>query len=268
MCKINNLKIYVNKLLRRALVLCRRKEAVMSVEAAAIVPLFLISVTLLMSIASVFYINEKIEAAVNEEAKIIAVKNYDESGYGASGIQAEIISRLGNRFLNSGMIKGGESGLDFSDTDVTDREIIEISVKYIIAFPFDIFGVLELPFEKKVIMHSWSGYEHGLLRMGDYEYVYMTTAGTVYHRNRNCSHIRLQIRRVSGSEINGLRNNSGSRYRSCEACHPEIGDPRLYITLDGDRYHNTLTCSGLIRNVIRVRLSEIRGVPPCSRCGY
>lgn len=268
MCVKNKPKIYVNKLLKRALVLCCRKEAVLSVEASVVIPLFLIATTLLISIASVSYISQKFETAVNEEAKIIALKNYDGSAYGTGGIQAEIISRLGNRFLNSGMIKDGVLGLDFNGTDISNREIVVVSVKYTVVFPFDMFNVMELPFEKRAIMHAWTGYERGLFGTGDYEYVYMTTTGTVYHRNRNCSHIRLQIKRASADEIDELRNRNGARYKRCESCHPRTSDERLYITLDGDRYHNTLSCSGLRRNIRKVKLSEIIGVPPCSRCGY
>ena len=36
---------------------------------------------------------------------------------------------------------------------------------------------------------------------------------------------------------------------------------------EGECYHSAADCSGLIRRVRRVRLSETGGLPPCSRCG-
>lgn len=40
----------------------------------------------------------------------------------------------------------------------------------------------------------------------------------------------------------------------------------VYIAEYGEVYHTCISCPGLTRNVHRVRLSEIGGVPPCERC--
>jgi len=244
------------------------KRAILTVEASIVVPLFLIAITLLLSFSSVFYVNEKIEASICEEAKLVALLNYNNSGYGISGIRANVLSRLSDGVLSSGLIKDGYSGFDFSQSDLSDREIIQIVVKYVVVLPFDLFGVFEFPVEKKLIMHSWTGYEHGLC--GDFTgcYVYMTENGTVYHRSRECSHLKLKIRRVSGEEINELRNNSGAKYKRCIYCKPNLSDGKLYITSEGDKYHNTLSCSGLKRTVKRVNISNIGNIKPCLRCGY
>lgn len=269
MCEKYNPKKYINKFFKRASVLCCRNcKAILSIEASVVLPTFLIAITLLLLLSSVFYINEKISNAVNEEAKECALNSFNGDTFGVGAIQAEITERLGEGFLSSGIIKNGKYGLDFSDTDISNREIIEIAVNYTIVFPFDIFGFFELDFDQRVILHSWIGYIQGLSSPEDYEYVYMTNTGSVYHRNKNCSHIKLQIENVIGSEIRNLRNSSGAKYKPCVFCHPSTSDLKLYVTSDGDRYHNTLSCSGLRRTIRRVKLLDIRGVPPCSRCGY
>ena len=36
---------------------------------------------------------------------------------------------------------------------------------------------------------------------------------------------------------------------------------------EGECYHGNANCRGVKRTVHRVRLSEVGGIPPCSRCG-
>lgn len=248
---------------------CKKKKAVLTIETAVVLPLFLIAMLLLMSLCLVNYVDERICSVVSEESKLEARNIHDGRNYGVSGIEADIRDKLGDGFLNSGIIKGGAEGLDFSNTDISSREIIIVSVKYTIKLPFDLFGVGEIDRERKVTMHSWTGYENGLMAAGNMsEYVYMTDNGSVYHRTRECSHIRLNIHVIDGNTVKTLRNSSGGKYKKCIYCKPDTSEAVLYITEDGDRYHNTLSCSGLKRSVYRVKLSEIGGIQPCKRCGY
>lgn len=262
---INNFGI---RIVRAFALPCKNKRAVLSVEAAAALPLFLISVMTLITLINTYYINSKIEAAINEEARYISYKHYDD-GYSVGALEADIESRLGDRFLNSCLIKGGDSGLNYENSDLSDREFVKISVGYTVKAPFSMFSMFEIPFEKTVIMHTNIGYINGLNGFYDYsDYVYMTKNGTVYHRSRECSHIRLTIKCVKSKDIKTLRNSDGKKYKKCEYCHPRLKDGKLYITDDGDKYHNTLMCIGLRRTIVRVKLSNVTGVKPCSRCGY
>lgn len=245
------------------------KRGVLTIEAALVIPLFLIAMMTLLYVINLSYVYEKVSIAVCEEARRVSVESYDNEGIHIGRVQAEIEELLGEKLLNSGIIAGGRGGLDFSKTDLTDREIAVIAVGYKAEIPFALPVINELKYECQAVVHTWTGYTHGLNEREDAsEYVYMTNSGTVYHRSRECSHIRLKIRCVSADEISALRNESGGKYVQCAVCRPKKDCNRLYITEDGDRYHSTLSCSGLIRTVIRVRLNSIEGVKPCSRCGY
>ena len=256
----------INKKIRAFALPC--KSAVLSVEAAIVLPLFLICAVTLMTLISTYYINSKMEAAINEEAKFISFNHYDD-GYSVGALEADIESRLGDRLLNSCLIKGGADGINYDNSDLSDKEFVKISVSYTVKAPFSMFSMFEIPFDNTVIMHTNIGYINGLNGFYDYsDYVYMAKNGTVYHRSRECSHIRLSIKGVKSSEIKTLRNTDGKKYKKCEYCRPKLKDGKLYITDDGDKYHNTLMCVGLRRTIVRVKLSDIGDVKPCTRCGY
>ena len=91
---INNFGIHI---VRAFTPPCKNKRAVLSVEAAAVLPLFLISVMTLITLINTYYINSKIEAAINEEARYISYKHYDD-GYSVGALEADIESRLGDRW--------------------------------------------------------------------------------------------------------------------------------------------------------------------------
>ena len=38
------------------------------------------------------------------------------------------------------------------------------------------------------------------------------------------------------------------------------------LGVNGNKYHNSLMCSGLLRNIITVEKSKVKNMPPCSRC--
>ena len=161
--------------------------------------------------------------------------------------------------------------MDFGSCDLSDREFADLSVKYRAKLIFDPFHLFHREFCQHVLFHRWIGYENGLSHRSaesDEVLVYITERSEVYHRSPECTHIRLHIMETSGSSIDEQRNVYGERYSPCRHCHPKKKDTTLYITSDGDCYHNTLTCSGLSRSVRAIPLSKAGDRRPCSRCGY
>lgn len=268
MCDVNVKKGETNEYISgvRAFAPSRNKNAVLTLETALVLPLFLMASLLLMSFLNAVYAGEKIEAAICEEARYTAMRMHDGSNYERSGIKARVMERLSENILNSGIIKDGYDGLDFSDTDLSGHEIITVNVRYKIKPPFDLFNLTSIQCEKSVIMHSHTGYVNGLNGYGDYEYVYMTKNGSVYHKSRDCSHIKLTIIATDGEEVKNLRNSSGQKYKRCVYCKPKLTDSKLYVTSQGDKYHNSLSCQGLKRTVLRVRMDELGDIKPCSQC--
>jgi len=120
-----------------------------------------------------------------------------------------------------------------------------------------------------VYIRKWTGYN--VLSTEnieeDEEYVYITESGTVYHRSRDCSHLKITISVVKASEVSVKRNDYGQKYRPCEKCAAGQSTGLVFITDKGDKYHNSAGCSGLKRTIKTVKLSEVGGRGPCSLCG-
>lgn len=245
------------------------RKASVTVEASIVIPVFIIVMMALSSIIYVIYSDTIIRQALYEEAKHSAVLAYDGNEYSLDELRRRVLERVGDRIASSSFVDSAMGGIDFSESDFSNREIIDLSVKYNVKIPYDLLGVLRYQIRERVVMHTLTGYVNGLNGpMYGGEIVYISETGSVYHRDINCSHIRLSIYETNSEEIDLLRNDAGARYRSCSACHSAPSDFVLYVTTDGTKYHNTLMCSGLTRNVRAIPLFQVTDRRPCSRCGY
>lgn len=111
-----------------------------------------------------------------------------------------------------------------------------------------------------------SGNSEGEEGTDEHTMVYVTEHGSVYHKDLQCTHIKLSIQKVEKEAVSGLRNHGGEKYHSCEKCGKDAGGA-VYITAEGNRYHSSLECSGLKRTVKEVSLEELGEMRPCSKCG-
>ncbi len=98
--------------------------------------------------------------------------------------------------------------------------------------------------------------------------VYVTEHGTVYHKKRSCTHIKIEVTAVDGGQVTKERNSAGQAYSACEFCEPgRKTGKNVYITKYGTRYHAVSSCSAIHRNVKECSLEEAtEKYRPCSRC--
>lgn len=237
------------------------KTGSLAVEAALVLPIFLYALLCLMSVLNLMRISVHLQQVLYEEGMYLS-----ETAYGKSGISQEDAIREMLEKTDSLQQKP-----DYSLSDLSDPEHIRLAVSYEGRLAFDQFRLFHKQFTQGVWIHSFTGYDHGLNNVsGDSgeTYVYITEDSEVYHRNRDCSHIHLHVQTVSNKDLKKLRNQYGDRYKACSHCHAKQSDGTLYITPEGDCYHNSLDCSGLKRTVYAIPISQIGDRRPCSRCGF
>jgi len=117
-------------------------------------------------------------------------------------------------------------------------------------------------------VRKWTGYDvtgNGTFRKEE-EWVYITPYGDCYHRNRECSYIKLSLKSASLEKIKNLSNKQGARYTPCEVCGSNTYTGIVFYTEQGDRYHTSLQCSGIKRSIESVPISKVGNRTPCSRC--
>ena len=135
-------------------------------------------------------------------------------------------------------------------------------------------GLISLPAVRSynlVTVHAWTGktYESGTAESEEIEeMVYMTEAGSVYHKDLGCSYLSVSVTEVSGKVVGKMVNDYGNYYGACESCS-RGQDPAavVYVTQKGNSYHNKESCSALKRTVRMVKHSCTEGMAACSRCG-
>lgn len=165
-------------------------------------------------------------------------------------------------------IVGGILGLNFFTSDFGDKNgEKDIVVNYIINIP--VLGYKYKLFNtQRTYFKSWIGDSLDVMSSNKDKIVYITSTGTVYHTNKNCSHINLSLVRVKFKDILSLRNNSGGKYYKCDKCVKSkiSGEQLVFIATNGTKYHLFNQCSGIKRNVKEIKISEVGKRSLCKRC--
>lgn len=213
---------------------CRQmREASLTVEAAVIVPLFLIAMfTLIFTIDLCrVYVIEQVE--IGKKAKQLGTYAY-----------------LTGEYMQDPYV------------DLYERYSYKLPVSLIPN------GTIDIALRGRV--HAWVGRTAAECEADrnaiTEQLVYVTDHQAVYHTNSACTYLELSVYAVDQEELNHARNQSGGRYKACEKCQSGAGGGTYYITDHGDRYHSSRSCSGLTRNVRLLPLTDVSGLNCCSRC--
>ena len=208
------------------------KRASMTVEAALILPLFFLGMVTMISYMDIYK------------------------------MQTEHLVKLCERTKEAGMYAYVLDGKGEKEITLPDVYVYR-----------PVSGLLPLPgvwMHNQVRVHAWTGADEtvGTEQEKAEPMVYVTENGSVYHRSPGCSYLNLSVSQVAGSGVGSYRNRNGEKYTACEICsRNQAPAGTVFITGQGNRYHNLETCSGLKRGVIMVKESDCGHMGVCSRCG-
>jgi len=268
-------------------------EAGMTVEASLVLPLFLLFFVNIGSAMEMIRLHSNMELALYDVGRSMSIYGYaladvkevyqtddERVGQFVEGIgefaltnlyvESQLIQYLGRDYLNESPIAGGAEGLDLYESELLDEEgHMEIIVTYQVSPTVDIAAFRDFRMMNRYYGHIWSGYQ--LSDDAVRGVVYVTENGSVYHENRNCTHLSLSVRETTMGAVAWERNNVGGRYGTCDKCVREetIFDyETVYVTGEGDCFHIRRECPGLKRTVYTLPESRKNEYRPCSRCAY
>lgn len=248
-------------------------KASFTLEMAVILPLFVSFMVFFLFLFRVLLVQESMEEALVYASRTLAAACWEESGQ-EQKTQAELLAaaqlllRKGWKESGcpTGFIRGKEAGVSLLASELTGDDII-LRASYEIRLPCVLLGTYRFHFVQCAQSRKWIGNRTLEQTDGsDDEWVYITPYGTVYHRDRTCRYLDLNIRAENRLSLSTLRNEDGKIYRRCERCGAS-GSGTVYVTDYGERYHSSLSCSGLKRTIYMVKLSQTGGRRACSKCG-
>jgi hypothetical protein len=253
-------------------------RATLTVEAAMVLPLFLMVMVEVLQYGAVMDTAVKLGTAMTETSKEMAIGAYlKKYGKNTDDIPDIIVTVLSDASAYGLITKqvGDTSSVEMLSTlgssFLQNDETIDLILTYNINTPFGILNLRRF-FLQRARVRAWTGRvppgsEETDDKDNEEEYVYVTTTGSVYHEDPDCSHLKLSVRAVTASSLEARRNNGGAKYYACEKCGDSHATGIVYITTQGNRYHSDSNCSGLKRTVRQMTKEEAGNLKACSRCG-
>ena len=260
-------------------------KASLTVEAAMVLPLFLFAMLALIYMTEALRFSGNLQVAMSETAREAAVYSYPymeltggkipggRAGskiMGAAGAKAVTMERLGDSYIGNSPVRKGSGGVSFIHSDILKNDIVDLAAVWETDIPYIPDELQAIKIIDRARVRAFTGYDNTHGSTGDDEEdeditVYVTEYGRVYHKDRNCSHLKLTIESAKKNELSGKRNEYGGKYYECEYCGGKSATS-YFITTDGDRYHSSRTCPGLKRTIHEMKLSDT-DLPPCKDCG-
>ena len=262
---LERVSLSVSQLLRRFS--DDRQKGSVTAEAAVAVPVFFLAVVTMLYLLEMMAVHTAVRSGLQYAGKKAAKESCVTQMLMPSRIENDLVYAVGEERLERSIVRGGSSGIDCSRSKMSARTGIgKLTTEYQVVIPVPLFGIAPVKCSETMKIKAWSGYEReGWMETGN-DTVYVTETGLVYHKDYHCSHLDLSIRMTHLELVEGLRNENGGKYYPCEHCVKGNGG-NIYITNSGDRYHSSLSCSGLKRTIYAIPISEAAGKGACSRCG-
>lgn len=243
-----------------------KQKGSLTIEAAVAVPVFLVTISMLLGILDLYRIQTLVKTSLNESGMELGMYTYsankEETGISsafcaayAAGKMPDLGKQVKISLLGSGI----------------QNSYVELKAEIRYKLPIALFPLPTIRLENTAYVRCWvGGRDEGGpagIKMRQEEMVYVTEYESVYHTSGTCTHMELAIHQGKRDEVKNMRNQYGKKYHVCEKCgNGRNEEGNVYYTEKGDCFHVSASCSGLKRTVRLVKKSELHHLSQCSRC--
>lgn len=239
-----------------------------TIETALILPFFFLAAICIFYMMEVMAIRTSIRSGMQYAVKNTAEKVCVIPIIFVNELEKQIVQAIGSERLDRSIVVNGSGGLQCEQSRISVMTgIIDVKVQYRVKIPVPAISDVSVPMQESIRVKGWCGYSGGGFYNEAEDTVYITENGMVYHRDYGCNYLELSIQGVQAGEVETIRNKNQGIYHACKVCTSGETNPLVYVTDYGDRYHNSLNCSGLKRTIYAVPVSEAAGKGVCSKCG-
>ena len=242
--------------------------AVLTVEAALVIPLFLLGICTLLGIMDLYRVQALVKTSLHQSAQELGMYASVESGDSGVNTPTGVLSSgVCIAYAKAHLPELGDGAAVSLIGSRYENHKIQLKATVLYQLPFSILPVSKIKVTNSSVVHAWTGYDPKNTDnegTDGGEMVYVTEYESVYHTSESCTHLDLSVHRGIKTQVEQKRNEYGGKYHACERCG---GDSALvYYTEKGDCYHSQASCSGLKRTVRLVKKSEIQAYTQCERC--
>lgn len=198
-------------------------RAVLTVEAAFVVPLFLLAICTLLGMIDLYRVQALVRTSLHQSAQELGMYASVESGDSGVSTPVGVLSTgICIAYTKSHLPELG----DYVSVNLIGSryENHEIQLKATITYqlPFSILPVSKIKVGNGSVVHAWTGYDSGDAGKTDGgdggEMVYVSDYESVYHTSVHCTHLDLSIHQGTKEQVERQRNEYGKKYHACERC--------------------------------------------------
>ncbi len=237
----------------------------LTLEAAIVAPIFFFALLCLAYLLEMMAIQTTVRNALYSAGREVAQEAYVGTMATARELERKMTENIGTDRLERSAILGG---LDCDNTKCTwSTGVMDLSVRYQVKLPFLMLRIAPITLEETLRVKGWTG--DVSMTGGEWkaDTVYVTDTGVVYHKDATCTYLDMSVQTVSKDSLEELRNESGGKYHPCETCkNAQPNNKDVYITAYGTRYHTSLECKKIKRNIYAISIDEAYGLGGCSKC--
>lgn len=244
--------------LKTGALLHSRRKGSLTVETALVLPWFLFAMVAVLFLFRVLQLQYMVGEALDKAVAQTALIKDATAKEVENKVKLLFYAELTKQDCPVSMVARKMAGFSWNNSKV-DESHIRMKVKYNIKIPGWVFSNKELKVTECSSCRRWNGVPGNATYHTAEDWVYITLKGNVYHRIRECTHLKLSIHSVSAKQA--------EKYRACEICAKGKIRPVVYIAEEGDCYHVNMRCRGLKRTIYMVPITQTKGRSLCQRCG-